>query len=138
MDSNFIQVFLTSLIVVIILVAIIRFVIVFLRKSKDDKIKSIKLALLDLVIEAERLLKTKTGKAKRSKVYNWLIDKIPFLEFFISEAMFDNLLNNTLEEMRKLLAENDELYEYVYGEKRLVATLVVEGEYNPITIEEKS
>mgnify|MGYP004513484605 FL=1 len=76
--------------------------------------EKVKTALLYMVTEAEKELKSKTGRVKRAMVWDWLLERFPITTMFISEKQYDELLEQTLEEFRKMLESNTSLYDYVY------------------------
>ena len=71
--------------------------------------------LLYMVTEAEKELKSKTGRVKRSMVWEWLVERFPIISLFITEEKYDELLDQALDEFRKMLEGNDSLYDYVYN-----------------------
>lgn len=75
----------------------------------------IKAALLYMVTEAEKELKSKTGRVKRSMVWVWLVERFPIVTLFITEEQYDKLLDQALAEFRKMLENNSSLYDYVYN-----------------------
>lgn len=105
-------------IILLLIFAIAYAVMKFFKLTPKQQLSAIQGCLLYLVIEAEKILKSKTGQAKKSLVLNWLTEKFPFISLFLDEGIFDELLNDTLDEFREMLEENDMLYEYVYGIKR--------------------
>lgn len=68
-----------------------------------------------MVTEAEKELKSKTGRVKRSMVWEWLVERFPIISLFITEEKYDELLDQALDEFRKMLEGNDSLYDYVYN-----------------------
>lgn len=106
------------LIIVIIILMVLEavwFILVFLKLTPKQQIERVQRALLYLVTEAEKQLKSNTGKAKRSLVWNWIKEKFPIISIFITEAQYDTILDKALEELRTLLETNSSLYDYVYG-----------------------
>lgn len=87
----------------------------FLKLTPGKQIEKVKAALLYMVTEAEREFKSKTGRIKRSMVWEWLVERFPIVTLFLTEEQYDELLNKALEEFRKMLENNKELYNYVYG-----------------------
>lgn len=77
--------------------------------------ETVKMILEYMVTEAEREFKSKTGRIKRSMVWEWLVERFPIVTLFLTEEQYDELLNKALEEFRKMLENNKELYNYVYG-----------------------
>ena len=86
----------------------------FLKLTPKQQLGKVKTALLYMVTEAEKELKSKTGRVKRSMVWEWLVERFPIITLFITEEKYDELLDQALEEFRKMLESNDSLYDYVY------------------------
>lgn len=104
-------VFIIALVLVLLTVyAVLR----FLKLTPKQQLDKVKAALLYMVTEAEKELKSKTGRVKRSMVWEWLVERFPFISLFITEEKYDELLDQALEEFRKMLESNDSLYDYVY------------------------
>lgn len=89
-------------------------VLKFLKLTPKQQLNKVKAALLYMVTEAERELKSETGRVKRSMVWEWLIERFPVVTLFITEEKYDELLDQALEEFRKMLETNTSLYDYVY------------------------
>lgn len=87
----------------------------FLKLTPQQQLGKIKTALLYMVTEAEKELKSKTGRVKRSMVWDWLVERFPIISLFITEEKYDELLDQALDEFRKMLESNDSLYDYVYN-----------------------
>lgn len=87
----------------------------FLKLTPQQQLGKVKTALLYMVTEAEKELKSKTGRVKRSMVWDWLVEKFPIISLFITEEKYDELLDQALDEFRKMLESNDSLYDYVYN-----------------------
>lgn len=99
----------TILIVTLLIIAAVLVAVKFLKLTPEDQIKKIKLVLLDLTLKAESALGSNTGRAKRAQVYVAFKTRCPIIAAFLTEAMFDKLLDETLEEMRELLSTNEDL-----------------------------
>lgn len=87
----------------------------FLKLTPQQQLGKVKTALLYMVTEAEKELKSKTGHVKRSMVWDWLVERFPIISLFITEEKYDELLDQALDEFRKMLESNDSLYDYVYN-----------------------
>ena len=87
----------------------------FLKLTPQQQLGKVKTALLYMVTEAEKELKSKTGRVKRSMVWEWIVERFPIISLFITEEKYDELLDQALEEFRKMLESNDSLYDYVYS-----------------------
>ena len=57
----------------------------FLKLTPQQQLEKVKTALLYMVTEAERELKSKTGRVKRSMVWEWLVERFPVITLFITE-----------------------------------------------------
>lgn len=86
----------------------------FLKLTPKQQLDKVKTALLYMVTEAEKELKSETGRVKRSMVWEWLVERFPIITMFITEEKYDELLDQALEEFRKMLETNSRLYDYVY------------------------
>lgn len=105
-------IFVIALILVLITVyAVLR----FLKLTPKQQLDKVKTALLYMVTEAEKELKSKTGRVKRSMVWEWLVERFQIITLFITEEKYDELLDQALEEFKKMLESNDSLYDYVYN-----------------------
>lgn len=103
-------------VIVLILVLFALYAVLrFLKLTPQQQLGKVKTALLYMVTEAEKELKSKTGRVKRSMVWEWLVERFPIISLFITEEKYDELLDQALEEFRKMLEGNDSLYDYVYN-----------------------
>ena len=48
-------------------------------------------------------------------VWEWLVERFPIISLFITEEKYDELLDQALDEFRKMLEDNSSLYDYVYN-----------------------
>lgn len=87
----------------------------FLKRPTNEQIKSIKEWLLYAVTEAEKELGSGTGKLKLRYVYNMFIERFSFISKIITFEMFSDLVDEALDEMRKMLSTNKAVLEYVEG-----------------------
>lgn len=103
------------LVIVLILALFAVYVVLrFLKLTPQQQLGKMKTALLYMVTEAEKELKSKTGRIKRSMVWEWLVERFPIISLFITEEKYDELLDQALKEFRKMLESNSSLYDYVY------------------------
>lgn len=102
-------------IVLILVLLAVYAVLRFLKLTPQQQLGKVKTALLYMVTEAERELKSKTGRVKRSMVWDWLVERFPIISLFITEEKYDELLDQALKEFRNMLESNDSLYDYVYN-----------------------
>lgn len=102
-------------IVLILVLFAVYAVLRFLKLTPQQQLGKVKTALLYMVTEAEKELKSKTGRVKRSMVWEWLVERFPIISLFITEEKYDELLDQALDEFRKMLEDNSSLYDYVYN-----------------------
>ena len=102
-------------IVLILVLFAVYAVLRFLKLTPQQQLGRVKTALLYMVTEAEKELKSKTGRVKRSMVWEWLVERFPIISLFITEEKYDELLDQALDEFRRMLEGNDSLYDYVYN-----------------------
>jgi len=106
---------LVFVIVLILVLFAVYAVLRFLKLTPQQQLGKVKTALLYMVTETEKELKSKTGRVKRSRVWEWLVESFPIISLFITEEKYDELLDQALDEFRKMLEGNDSLYDYVYN-----------------------
>lgn len=110
MIENWVYFFILLVMGLLTVYAILR----FFKLTPKQRMEKVKTALLYMVTEAEKELKSKTGRVKRAMVWDWLLERFPITTMFISEKEYDELLDQTLEEFRKMLESNTNLHDYVY------------------------
>ena len=96
-----------------ILVVAVVAVITFFQKPTSEQIAAVKEWLLYAVTEAEKALGGGTGKLKLRMVYDMFLEKFPSIAKFISFDDFSKFVDEALEEMRKLLENNEQVKKYV-------------------------
>ena len=84
----------------------------FFNQPTQAQIANIKEWLLWAVIEAEKEFGSETGKLKLRKVYDMAVARFDWIAY-IPFTMFQDWVDEALEIMRKLLAENGEVARYV-------------------------
>ena len=103
------------LVIVLILVLFAVYAVLrFLKLTPQQQLSKVKTALLYMVTEAEKELKSKTGRVKRSMVWEWIAERFPIISLFITEEKYDELLDQALAEFKAMLENNESLYDYVY------------------------
>lgn len=103
------------LVIVLILVLFAVYTVLrFLKLTPQQQLSKVKTALLYMVTEAEKELKSKTGRVKRSMVWEWIVERFPIISLFITEEKYDELLDQALAEFKTMLENNESLYDYVY------------------------
>lgn len=110
MLENWVYFFILLIMGILTVYAILR----FMRLTPEQQLEKVKVALLYMVTEAEKELKSKTGRVKRAKVWEQLVERFPIVTLFMTEEKYDELLEQALEEFRKMLESNTSLYDYVY------------------------
>lgn len=113
--QKFIENWVIFVIALVMVLFTVYVVLRFLKLTPQQQLEKVKTALLYMVTEAERELKSKTGRVKRSMVWEWLVERFPIITLFITEEKYDELLDQALEEFRKMLESNASLYDYVYN-----------------------
>ncbi len=67
------------------------------------------------VTEAEKDLGGGTGKLKLRQVYDLFVTRFPWLAKIVSFELFSGMVDDALEEMREMLAQNKAVKELVEG-----------------------
>lgn len=88
----------------------------FIILSRDKQIEKVKEWLLLAVIQAEKELGSKTGQVKLRYVYDLFITKFKFISSIISFTQFSNLVDQSLDTMRDMIANNKNLENYINKE----------------------
>lgn len=95
-----------------VVVLLIYFLVKFLKKPTKEQVENLRHWLLIAVTEAERELGEKTGQLKLRLVYDWALDKFPWL-VFISFDKFANWVDEALDKLEDLLDKNEAVKTYV-------------------------
>lgn len=80
----------------------IAFCAVQVRKGNWDLVRRI---LLGLVIEAEKYLGSKTGELKKQQVIDWMYQRHPLINMFVSRGTLNYLVEQVLLQMKEQLAK---------------------------------
>lgn len=104
-----------ALIVIVAVIFIAPPVIIFARKSKEQKIDALKEWLKYAVTIAEKALGSGTGQLKLREVYNMALAQFPWLPKLITFEMFSAYVDEALEWMRDQLERNNNIKHYVGG-----------------------
>lgn len=91
-------------------------VYVFVKKPTNVQIQTVKEWLLWAVTEAEKELGSGTGQLKLRYVYNMFIERFDYLANVITFDMVSGLVDEALDEMRKMLSTNTAVQSYVTGD----------------------
>lgn len=101
--------------VIAVLVAIGITVYRFFGLPTDKQLSKVREWLLYAVTKAEAELGGGTGKLKLRQVYDMFLSKFPWLAKVVPFALFSEMVDDALEEMRKMLAENKAVKALVEG-----------------------
>ena len=71
------------------------------------------------VTEAEKLLGEKTGQLKLRQVYDWFVQKFPFVAAVVPFKIFSGWVDVALETMRKWLEDNRQVLNYVENSEKI-------------------
>lgn len=71
------------------------------------------------VTEAEKLLGEKTGQLKLRQVYDWFVQKFPFVAAVVPFKIFSGWVDVALETMRKWLEDNKQVLNYVENNEKI-------------------
>ena len=95
--------------------------VVYIKKFMDipstEQLMKVKQWLLYAVIEAEKQYQGGTGALKLRAVYNEFCKVFPSLVPIVSFALFSQLVDEALTQMKHLLETNGEISKYVGGEE---------------------
>ena len=97
----------------------------FIKLPTSAPKEKVRKCLLAWVIQAERELGGGTGKVKLSTVYGTFVTAFPILKNFISFETFSEWVDDALDEMRKLLEQNENLKQVVEGIQLEVGEAIV-------------
>ena len=89
----------------------------FLWLPRETQLAKVREWLLWAVTRAEKELGGGTGKLKLRQVYDAFLTKFPWLAPVIPFEQFSGLVDDALEEMRKLLEDNKAVQQLVTGEE---------------------
>ena len=90
-------------------------VYVFVKRPHTEQMKSVKEWMLFAVTKAEKELGSGTGKLKLRYVYDMFIAKFPWLGKVVSFEMVSMMVDDALEEMRRMLQTNTAVKALVEG-----------------------
>ena len=85
----------------------------FIKLGKDKQLDMVRQWLLLAVVEAEKLLGDGTGQIKLRYVYDLFIDKFKLLALILPFEKFSEMVDEALDIMRDMLANNQQLKEYI-------------------------
>jgi hypothetical protein len=85
----------------------------FMNLGKDKQIQMVKNWLLLAVVEAEKALGSGTGQLKLRYVYDLFLSKFKYLSLVISFSQFSLLVDEALDTMRNMIANNKQVENYI-------------------------
>lgn len=85
----------------------------FCKLTKQKQIEIVLEWLLLAVVKAEKELGSGTGQIKLRFVYDLFIDKFKFLSMFISFERFSKLVDQALDTMKDMIANNKQVKDYI-------------------------
>lgn len=83
----------------------------------SEQLEKVREWLLYAVTIAEKELGAGTGQIKLRYVYDLFLNKFPWIAKLLSFEAFSKMVDETLEEMKHLIATNDHVNEFVEGGK---------------------
>lgn len=90
---------------VVIIIAVMKFI----RTPRPEQMRKVKEWLLWAVMKAEKTFGEDTGVLKLRAVYDMFVTKFPWIAQLLTFDKFAELVDEALEEMKNLLAENPAL-----------------------------
>ena len=85
----------------------------FCKMTKQKQIETVLEWLLLAVVKAEKELGSGTGQIKLRYVYDLFIDKFKFLALVIPFEQFSGLVDQALDTMKDMIANNKQVKEYI-------------------------
>ncbi len=104
------------LVIVLVAVGVAFYLYKFFTQPSDKRREQIKTWLLEAVLLAEKTWQSETGKVKFSMVYDMFIQRFGLIGLLIPKSIFEQLVDEVLEEMRHLLETNPNVAEKVIKE----------------------
>lgn len=98
-----------------IIAAVVTFVIKFAKEPSSKQVENIKEWLRWAVVQAEAALGSGTGQLKLRMVYNFAVEKFPFIVNVISFSTFSVWVDEALEWMNEQLKNNNNIKSIVVG-----------------------
>lgn len=87
----------------------------FFKLPTDEQLAAVREWLLGAVTEAEKELGGGTGQLKLHIVYDRFVVRFPWVAQLLPFDVFSSMVDDALEEMRLLLANNEKIRIYVEG-----------------------
>ena len=102
--------------IIVVLCAIAYCIYEFYNLGKEKQIEMVKEWLLLAVVEAEKALGSGTGQVKLRYVYDLFLSKFKYLSLIISFNQFSMLVDEALDVMRDMIANNKQVENYINKE----------------------
>ena len=102
--------------IIVVLCAIAYCIYEFYNLGKEKQIEMLKEWLLLAVVEAEKALGSNTGQIKLRYVYDLFLSKFKYLSLLISFNQFSMLVDEALDVMRDMIANNKQVENYITKE----------------------
>lgn len=90
----------------------VSYIVHMLRNKEITKVQE---WLLWAVTNAEKELGSGTGRLKLRSVYDLFVTRFPWVARFLSFEQFSDLVDDALEDMRKMLENNEAVQSFVSG-----------------------
>ena len=91
----------------------------YFQMPTEEQLDKVREWLLYAVTEAEKALGGGTGQLKLHLVYDWFVERFPWMVKIISFEWFAELVDEALVEMREMLAKNEKIKAVVEGERHV-------------------
>lgn len=85
----------------------------FMNLGKEKQLQIVREWLLLAVVEAEKALGSNTGQLKLRYVYDLFLSKFKYLSLVISFSQFSMLVDEALDTMRDMIANNKQVENYI-------------------------
>ena len=111
---NFIQEYWFLIIAAIAIVSVVSIkAYIWFKKPGNEQLEQVKQWLIYAVAKAEAELGSGTGQLKLRYVYDQFIKKFPAVAIFLSFEDFSKLVDEALEELEKMIKENQKIQELI-------------------------
>ena len=111
---------------VAVIVVVVGSVITFFLRPSSSQMKKVKEWLLYAVISAEREIGSNNGEIKLRKIYDFFVDRFPWLALVISFEKYKKLVDEALVRMKEMLKESESAKEYIEHENEKSEVIVGE------------
>lgn len=85
----------------------------FINLGKEKQLEVVREWLLVAVVSAEKALGSGTGQIKLRYVYDLFLTRFKFLSLVISFSQFSNLVDDALDTMKDMIANNKQVEQYI-------------------------